>query len=373
MKTVLVTGSQGFIGGYICNELLDKGYNVVGVDNFSKYGRVKRAHDTHPNFGLIEMDLKMGWPKVKFDVDYIIAGAAMIGGISYFHKYAYDLLATNERIIANTLDMAIDMHNRGLLKRIVVISSSMVYEGADLYEDNVNDILSSYGADCQGVFDIHNTSLSPWPSIEGEQINILPPPHSTYGFQKLACEYFCNGAAEQYGVPYTIVRPFNCVGLGEEDALGEEEIMSGNVKLMMSHVLPDLVNKTLEGQDPLHILGAGDQIRCYTHGKDVARGIVMAMESDKALNEDFNIAAARQTTVLELAQLVWKEIHGDKTFGYTSDEAFKYDVQKRVPCVDKAKELLGFEAEISLEDSVKEIVDHMSKRRAGKEAVGENS
>ena len=68
--------------------------------------------------------------------------------------------------------------------------------------------------------------------------------------------------------------------------------MSGNVKLAMSHVVPDLVQKVLKGQDPLHILGAGEQVRHYTYGGDLARGIVTAMEHPAALNEDFNLSTA---------------------------------------------------------------------------------
>ena len=120
----------------------------------------------------------------------------------------------------------------------------------------------------------------------------MPPPLSSYGFQKLAVEYFAQAAWDQYQLPYTIVRPFNCVGIGESRALGDEEIMSGNVKLAMSHVVPDLVQKVLKGQDPLHILGTGEQVRHYTYGGDLARGIVTAMEHPAALNEDFNLSTA---------------------------------------------------------------------------------
>lgn len=345
-KTVLLTGSQGFIGGYLADQLLRKGYRVIGVDNYSKYGHVVRAHDKHPNFTLLNVDLSLSPPVLHnyLNIDYVIAGAAMIGGISYFHKYAYDLLATNERILANTFETAINLHKARKLRRIVVISSSMVFEGADTF----------YGA-------FYNGDWEPWPSKE-EHVNVLPPPMSTYGFQKLASEYFCKGANEQYGVPYTIVRPFNCVGLGEEESLQDAEVYSGNVKLRMSHVLPDLVKKCLEGQDPLHILGVGDQVRCYTHGKDIARGIIMAMESPSGLNNDFNIASATSTTVLELAEKVWNEVHrGQKRFNYVSDEPYKYDVQRRIPDVGKAKHQLGFEAKISLDESIKEVVRHMRK------------
>lgn len=370
-KTVCLTGSQGFLGGYLCKELLDKGYRVIGFDNFSKYGRVKRAHDDHPNFELMEVDLADLSKASKltlfnqFSPDYIIAGAAMIGGISYFHKYAYDLLAINERIISNTFDMAIDSFKNDNLKRIVVISSSMVYEGADSYFKDYNGTYCSALGDYQvnlsdDEYESNETVgiESTWPTREGRE-KIFPPPLSTYGFQKLSCEYFCKGAAEQYGLPYTIVRPFNAVGIGEEDALGEEEVLSGNVKLMMSHVLPDLINKCLRGQDPLHILGDGSQIRCYTNGRDIARGIVMAMESEAAENEDFNISTERQTTVMELARLVWGRINPNKPFSVINDPPYTYDVQKRIPDVTKAARLLGFETTINLEESIDEVIEYM--------------
>ena len=95
-------------------------------------------------------------------------------------------------------------------------------------------------------------------------------------------EYFAQAAYDQYGLPFTIVRPFNCVGIGEGRALGDVEIESGNVKLAMSHVVPDLVQKVLKGQDPLHILGDGTQVRHYTYGGDLARGIVECMERPEA-------------------------------------------------------------------------------------------
>ena len=328
---VLLTGSQGFIGSYLCTELLSSGYDVVGVDNYSKYGTLTRPHDVSPNFKLYDLDILSDRFLSMVDSekpDIIIAGAAMIGGISYFHKYAYDLLATNERILAQTFDAAI----KNKVDRIVVISSSMVFENTSAYPTPESDIYKS------------------------------PPPSSTYGFQKLASEFFAKGAWEQYRLPYSIVRPFNCVGVGEEKALGEHEVSSGNIKLMMSHVLPDLINKVLMGQDPLHILGEGDQVRCYTNGKDIARGIRVVMENDKAINQDFNISSARGTTVLELAKIVWEKINKDKPFKYESDDPFSYDVQKRIPDVTKAKELLGFEAEITLEQSIDEVIEYMRSK-----------
>lgn len=350
-KVVIVTGSQGFIGSFLCQQLLDRGYMVVGYDNYSKYGKVERHHDKHPYFHFVEKDLAGERPGFEnWRPDYIIAGAAMIGGISYFHKYAYDLLATNERIIANTFDGAIRAWKANeKLNRIVVLSSSMVFEGADAFHRQ-NFASSDYDEK-----DI-------WPSKE-EFIKKFPPPLSTYGFQKLSTEYFARGAHEQYGLPYTIVRPFNCVGVGEGEAIGEESVMSGNVKLMMSHVLPDLINKCLLGQDPLHILGDGSQLRAYTNGRDIARGIITAMESDKAINEDFNISTEKVTSVAELARIVWSKINPTKPFRLVCDEPFEYDVQVRQPDVQKAKKLLGFEATIPLEQSVEEVIAWMRTQK----------
>lgn len=326
---VLVTGSSGFIGGYIVEELLGQGYEVVGIDNLSKYGPVSHSYESNPAFTFVQGDAKdvALMTALMADVDYVIAGAAMIGGISYFHTYAYDLLAENERIIAGTCDAAIaTIAAGGPLRRVVYLSSSMVFESTDR-----------------------------WPSVEGDQ-RLVPPPFSSYGFQKLAVEYFAKAAWDQYRVPYVICRPFNCVGIGERRALGDVAIQSGNVTLAMSHVVPDLVHKVLAGQDPLHLLGDGSQIRHYTYGADLARGIVLAMAHPDAEGEDFNLSTAESTTVLELAELIWQKVNGDRPFAYVSETAFEHDVQRRVPSTEKAERVLGFTADTSLSDMLDEVI-----------------
>ena len=327
-QKVLVSGSAGFIGGYVVEELLRRGYSVVGIDNYSKYGPVAKSYDGHPDYHFVEGDARdvALLAELLADCDHFVAGAAMIGGISYFHAYAYDLLATNERIMAASCDAAIAAHQNGRLKKVTYLSSSMVYE-----------------------------STEHWPSREGDERKI-PPPLSSYGFQKLAVEYFARAAWDQYRLPYTIVRPFNCVGIGEGRALGNVEVASGNVKLAMSHVVPDLVQKVVKGQDPLHILGDGNQVRHYTYGGDLAKGIVECLSADAALNEDFNISTAQGTTVAELAAVIWKKIKGDAPLTLVSDPAYEYDVQKRVPDVSKARDVLGFECTTSLDQMLDEVI-----------------
>ena len=330
MDQILVSGSAGFIGGYVVEELLKRGYSVVGIDNFSKYGKVTKSYDEHPNYRLIEADVRDTelMTSLLEECDQFIAGAALIGGISYFHTYPYDLLATNERIIASCCDAAIAARKKnGRLKKVTYLSSSMVFESA-----------------------------TEWPSYEGQQRE-CPPPLSSYGFQKLAVEYFAIAAWDQYKLPYTILRPFNCVGIGESRALGDEEILSGNVKLAMSHVVPDLVQKVLKGQDPLHVLGSGEQIRHYTYGGDLAYGIVEAVEHPDAMNEDFNLSTAEGTSVEQLAEVIWRKIKGPGVpLRLEHDTPFEFDVQRRVPDTSKAKRVLGYEATTSLEEMLDEVI-----------------
>jgi len=329
---ILVTGSAGFIGGYLVAELLEGGHHVFGIDNFSKYGPIEKSYQKHPNYTFVTGDAKdaglLG--DIAAKCDHVVACAAKIGGISYFHEYAYDLLCENERIISATFDAAIAAFKRAKLKKITVLSSSMVFENATVF-----------------------------PTPEGHQM-ACPPPHSTYGFQKLACEYFAKGAWEQYQLPYTICRPFNCVGIGERRALGDKEIASGNVKLAMSHVVPDLVQKIIKGQRPLHLLGSGKQVRCYTYGGDLAKGIVASIFHPAALNNDFNLSTPVATDVLELARLIWEKINGTgpgaPPFEYVSDPPYPHDVQMRVPDVTKATNVLGFQAKTGLSEVLDEVI-----------------
>ena len=163
---ILVTGAAGFICGYLVPELLEAGHEVVGLDDFSKYGLTAKSYDSHPRYRFVKGDAKdvALLRDLAADCDQVIAAAAMIGGISYFHEFAFDLLAENERILAATFEAAIEAHKKGHLERIVVISSSMVIESSNVF-----------------------------PTPEGAQFT-SPPPVSTYGFQKLASEYFAKGA-----------------------------------------------------------------------------------------------------------------------------------------------------------------------------------
>jgi UDP-glucose 4-epimerase len=330
-KNILWTGSHGFIAGYAINKLLEEGHHVCGIDNFWKYGNIKKTYDDNPNFHFYNGDAKntelLKDIIIKHHINIFISGAAIIGGISMFHELPYFILRENELITAAAFDSCIYAQTQSTsFEKIVIISSSMVYE-----------------------------STSKWPSKETD-VRQIPPPLSTYGFQKLATEYWAQGAWEQYKLPYTIIRPFNAIGIGEKRAVLETECYSGNIKLAMSHVVPDLIQKMLKGQYPLRIFGDGNQIRHYTYAGDLANGIYECIMNPKALNQDFNISTNIGHTVLELATIIWNKINPGKEFKYEIDEPFVYDVQKRIPDVSKCNDVLDFECNTTLVDAIDEII-----------------
>lgn len=324
---VLVTGAAGFLGGYLIPELLDAGHHVVGVDNLATYGRPRRSFDDHPAYRFVTGDATDAGllRALAADCDQVVAAAGLVGGASSFQELAFDLLALNERIMAATFDAAIDAFLDGHLERIVILSSSLVYESATTF-----------------------------PTPE-DAVRTSPPPHSTFGFQKLASEYFAQGAWEQYRLPFTILRLSNVVGVGERK-LPEPGIKGGELKLALNNAVPDLARRILRGEDPVHVVGRGDQIRPYTHAADAARGIRLAMESDRAKNEVFNISSAEGTTVLALAERIWRRVHGDEPFRYTTDAAPAYDVPIRIPDTRKAEAVLGWRSETSIDEMLDELL-----------------
>ena len=290
----LITGSSGFVGSHVTAELLTRGHEVVPFD----VAVVPRedARDT----------VALG--RALAGCDHFIAGAALCGGIGYLHSRPLDILAENERITAASLEAAAAAYRSGSLQKITVISSSMAYEAATSF-----------------------------PLNEGMELRIPPPP-SPYGLSKLASEYFARAAFDQHGLPYTIVRLFNATGGGDRD-----------------HVTTDLARKVLAGQDPLRIYGSGNQVRHFTSVRDIARGIAIAMEHPAAVNEDFNLASPRGVTISELAGMIWRRLRGCEP-RIAHDDPYAHDVQVRIPSVAKARDVLGFEATVTLDEMLDEVI-----------------
>jgi len=315
---ILVTGGCGFIGSEVVRQLLAKGHTVRIADNLSK-----PSAKPIPGAEFVRADLaspeaaRAAMRGVKVCVNL----AARIGGIGYFHRLPATILSENNQIYSSTFEAAAAEG----VDRMVFVSSSMVFESATSF-----------------------------PSREDELLK-LPPPFTAYGFSKLIGEWYCRAFHEQHGLKYTIVRPFN--------AIGPEEEAGENVG--DSHVIPDLVKKIRGGQYPLELLGDGTQTRCFTHVTDIARGLVMAMESDKAVNEDFNLGNAEEITMLDLAQRLYALCGDGRPFKATYVPGFPSDIRRRVPDGSKAERLLGWTPRVTLEEGLREVVD-AAAARAGK-------
>jgi len=166
----------------------------------------------------------------------------------------------------------------------------------------------------------------------------------------------CRAAHAEFGLPYTICRPFNAYGPGELPDRDEPGI---------AHAVPDLIEKVLSGQSPLEIFGSGEQTRTLTHVDDIANGIVTAMSSPAGENEDFNISASRELTVAEIARIVWEACGEDpEELSLKHLPSFEVDVQRRWPSVEKARRILGWEAGIDVSEGIAQTVEWLRSRRA---------
>ncbi len=310
MKNVIVTGGCGFIGSEVVNKLLEKKYKVRVVDNLSK--KESRVKDGYEFIKADLTDRKVA-QEVFRGMDICLNLAAKIGGIGYFHKYPATILSENNKIYSATFEAAV----KNKLERMIYISSSMVFESATKF-----------------------------PSKE-EDVEKIPPPASSYGFSKLIGEKYCQAFWDEYKLPYSICRPFNAYGVNEYP--GEE--------VGYAHVIPDLIKKILNNLYPLEILGDGKQIRCFTHVSDLAEGIITVMESEKAINEDFNIADPSPVSVNELAKLLWRLMGQKKVFKTKSVKSFKFDIRKRIPETGKIEKMLGWKPKVVLEDGLKEVIE----------------
>ena len=316
-KQVLVTGGAGFIGSYVIEELLKKNYHICILDNLSK--NITRYKNTSQiTFAKVDLTQKEKARKYFQAFDQCIHLAAKIGGIGYFHKYPATILSDNNKLYSTVFELAAEYK----YKRLIYISSSMVFESAMKFPSREKDVLTT------------------------------PPPISAYGVSKLIGEYYCKAFWDEYRLPYTIIRPFNAYGINE---LPTEEVG-------YSHVIPDLIRKILLGQYPLEILGNGKQTRCFTHARDIAKAVVMALESKDAVNEDFNIGTDKETNILALAKKIYGLCQEDKPFKYTLVKSFPYDVKRRVPNVQKAKKILDWKPEISLDESLPELITWVKEK-----------
>jgi nucleoside-diphosphate-sugar epimerase len=318
MARVLVTGGAGTIGTAVVRRLLRDGaggFEVRVSDQRTPPDWMRESCEIHTG------DLR-DYAEARAAADgctHVIHLAAIVGGIANFHKLPHTLLEVNMGLYNAVFRAALEQP----VERLVYVSSSMVFERATEY-----------------------------PTTEAH-ISDTPIPRSAYGFSKLAGEVYCQALRDEHGLPFTICRPFNAYGPGEmpEDEPG------------IAHMVPDVIRKVLAGQKPLQIFGSGEQTRTITHIDDIADGVVTAMSHPAAENEDFNISANEEMTVAQIARVIWEECgRPPEEFELEHLPSFEVDVQRRWPSVEKARELLGWQAQIGVREGIAQTVEWLREQ-----------
>ncbi len=320
MAKILVTGGAGFIGSAVVRRLLALGHSVRVADNLSK-GQVSNIDASKVEFLQLDLLQPQDAAKSLDGMEYCFHFAAKIGGIGYFNKYPAEILRDNTLMLSNMLDAA---RNSKTFKKIIYISSSMVFERTVNFPSSEADIFTS------------------------------PPPITHYGFSKLVGEYYCRAYNDQYGLKYSIFRPFNAYGPGE---IPENEVG-------IAHVIPDLIKKMyIDKQYPIELLGDGHQVRAYTFVSDLADAISTCGLDAKSDNQDFNVADPAAITVRELAQKIWDVKNKDKPLKFTHAAPFKDDVQKRIPDTKKLETTFGWKPKVHIDEGLALTMDWIMKKK----------
>jgi nucleoside-diphosphate-sugar epimerase len=306
MNRVLVTGGAGTIGQAVVKRLLrDPDFEVRVSDQREAPLWIREGCEVHTGDLRVLSEAR----RATAGCSHVIHLAAIVGGIANFHKLPHTLTEVNNALYNAVIRAALDED----VERFTYVSSSMVFEQAEEY-----------------------------PTTEA-YLPRCPTPISAYGFSKLTGEVYCRAAHDEHGLPFTICRPFNAYGPGEmpEDEPG------------IAHAVPDLIKKSFAGLRPLPIFGSGEQTRTLTHVDDIADGIVVATGAEAALNEDFNISAAEELTVADIARICWEVTGNDPAeLEFEHLPTFEVDVQRRWPSVEKAKRLVGWEAQIGVHEGI---------------------
>jgi nucleoside-diphosphate-sugar epimerase len=327
MSRVLVTGGAGGVGAAVVRRLLaDPAYEVRVSDERPASQWVREGCEVHQG-DLRQSDQALAAMR---GCTHVVHLAPIVGGLVDFDHLPHTLTELNNALDSALIRAALDLE----LERFVYVSSSLVFEQAELF-----------------------------PTPE-DHLYRCPAPISAYGFSKLTGEVYCRAANEEHGLPYTICRPFSPYGPGDP-----ADRQPGTALAVR-----ELIGQALAHRRPLEIFGSSEQTRTLTHLDDIADGIVVAMGSPAALNEDFNISASRELTVMEIARIIWDACGADPdAFAAEYLPGLAGDVKRRWPSVEKARSLLGWGAQIGVEEGLAATVRWMRGQRSGAGIAGSSA
>ena len=311
-KTIFITGGAGFIGSTLAGRLVE--YNrIVIFDNLARDSLKDRSFKDHPNLTLIQGDVLdfEALSKAMQGADIIVHCAA-IAGIDTVIKSPVTTMRVNMVGSANVLEAASRLPRCG---RVICFSTSEVF-GQQAFRSSETD-----------------------KSVIGQ----VGEARWTYAVSKLAEEHLAIAYYQEKWLPTTVVRPFNVYGPGQ---VGEGA--------MRAFILRALKN------EPLEIDGDGTQIRAWCYIDDMVESAILAMVHPKAIGESFNIGNQKAvTTIYGLANTVIRVLNSKSTIIFS--QKHYADVELRIPLVGKARELLGFEARVDLDEGIRRTAEYYQR------------
>lgn len=307
-RTIFITGGAGFIGSALAGRLVDHN-QVVIYDNLTRNSLKDKTIRDHSNLKIVEGDVLNfeELAKAMQGADIIVHCAA-IAGIDTVIKSPVTTMRVNMVGSANVLHAAAELSR---CDRVVCFSTSEVF-GQQAFRSSETDSTV-----------MGNVGEARW----------------TYAVSKLAEEHLAIAYHQEKWLPTTVVRPFNVYGPGQ---VGE-----GALRIFIQRAIKD---------EPILIHGDGTQIRAWCYVDDMIEGVLLAMSHPKAIGESFNIGNQRAvTTIYGLASAVVRVLNSNSPIMFTRKDYV--DVELRVPSVIKARELLGFEAKVDLDEGIERTAE----------------
>lgn len=302
-KRIFITGGAGFIGSTLAGRLVERN-KIVIFDNLTRNSLKDKAIRNHANLELIEGDiLDFGAvQRAMADADIVVHCAA-IAGIDTVIKKPVTTMRVNMVGSANVLEAAAQLTH---CDRVVCFSTSEVF-GQHAFRSSETDSTV-----------MGNVGEARW----------------TYAVSKLAEEHLAIAYFQEKGLPTTVLRPFNVYGPGQ---VGE-----GALRTFIQRAIRN---------EPIDIHGDGTQIRAWCYVDDMVEAVLLAMKHPKAVGESFNIGNQRAvTTIYGLVNTAVRVLESKSSISFSKKDYV--DVELRVPSVIKARQLLGFEAKVDLDEGI---------------------
>jgi dTDP-L-rhamnose 4-epimerase len=348
---ILITGGAGFVGSHLADQLLSQGYKVRVLDNLSDQVHGK---DGWPAY--LDDRVERVWADVRdsakleealqgVDAVYHFAAKVGVGQSMYQIEHYTDVNNRGTAILLEALA-------KQPVKKLVVASSMSLY-GEGLYQDGSGKTYAPQERN------IEQLKSGQWELTRGQE-NLqpvatpetkTPSPSSVYALSKYDQERLCLMIGEAYKIPTTALRFFNIYG--PRQALSNP----------YTGVLAIFSSRFLNNKPPV-IFEDGNQRRDFVSVHDVARACVLALESENANGEVFNIGSGQNYSIKEIAQKVGNVLGKSDIEAQITGEYRVGDIRHCFADINKAQKLLDYRPRVTLEDGLQELADWLQDQQA---------